>query len=211
MKICVELARTITPAYSPCANFTGACAGMRWAPEQGHVPRGFLGATGSISEVELVLVFSEPGDPHSREAHCGLESTLGHTYESMKNGTDQFHRNVRLILDLCFPDVSGNFDKQLAMVWMTESVLCSAAEEGGEVPSIVWRTCVRDYLKPQLELFPHALIVALGSKARTRIKDLGFPFLDAVAAAPPGCNRKHARPSWEAVAEEVRRRRQGRS
>jgi hypothetical protein len=55
---------------------------MRWLPGTGHVPRGFFGATGEVSEVELVLVTPEPGDPHGEELdpdHTSLLQAGGDT------------------------------------------------------------------------------------------------------------------------------------
>jgi hypothetical protein len=202
MKVCREVLRTIESAY-PCPNFAGSCSSMRWEPAKGHVPRGFLGATSSPNDVLLVLVFAEPGDPHEGERHSGYESALEHTYRCMRDGQDQFHRNVRRILDMCFEGLP--FDRQLEKVWMTESVLCSARVECGSVPSAAWRACGSSYLRPQLSLFPNAIVAALGSKASKRLAAIGVPHISATAAAPPGCNHKGAVESWRAIAEAVRR------
>ena len=56
MKPCSELLTIIEPAYAPCRNFADACSSLVWAPDKGHVPRGFLEATDTLGEVELVLV-----------------------------------------------------------------------------------------------------------------------------------------------------------
>jgi hypothetical protein len=108
---------------------------MRWAPDEGHVPRGFCGAGGTLEEVRLVLVVAEPGDPHAGERHGAnpaaegrLDSAYAYAYECFKSGKDLFHRNVRLILNLCWPDI--DFDEQMRRTWITESVLCSARTEG---------------------------------------------------------------------------------
>jgi hypothetical protein len=198
MKPCHELMKIIDPAYAPCVYFKGACQSLRWAPECGHIPRGYLGATGSLEEVRLVLVFAEPGDPHDSKRRETMSTSLEYTYQCMKNGTDRFHRNVRLILDLCFPE--DPFDAQLRKTWMTESLLCSAPKESGAVTATAWRTCSATYLKPQLALLPNAVVVALGAKARTRLASLGVPYMEAAAAAPPGCNFKGAVESWHKVA-----------
>lgn len=203
MKPCSEVLRILEPAY-PCSNFHGACSSMRWDPENGYIPRGFLGATRTPRAVELVLVFAEPGDPHLGEEHSGYASAVEHSYQCMRLGQDQFHRNVRLILDLCFPNMP--FDLQLERVWMTESVLCSAKVEGGAVPAIAWRACGSAFLSQQLALFPEALVVALGSKAAARLSALGVEYLKATAAAPPGCNHRGALESWHSIASALRQR-----
>jgi len=201
------LRQLLIRAYQPCPEFGGACRDMRWKPAAGHVPRGFCGAMGELSEVDLVLVMAEPGDPHDKESHPAdpeeaITSAYDYAYRCYASGKDQYHRNVRTILDLCFPGLT--FDEQMRRTWMTESVLCSAAKEGGAVPKPVEAACRSRYLEGQLALFPSAVVVALGGKAAKRIK--GRAYMSAFAAAPPGCNFKGARESWEAVGAAVRQR-----
>ena len=202
------LATLLLPAYSPCAGFAGSCASMRWAPDRGHVPRGYCGATGDLGDVRLVLVVAEPGDPHVGESHPAetptgvVDSTSSYAYRCFRDGKDQFHRNVRRILDMCFPGMS--FDEQMRVTWITESVLCSAGAEGGSVPGPVTMECRRRYLEPQLRALPNAVVVALGSKAAKRLKGVSRVFT-AFAAAPPGCNFAGAVESWRTVASMVRR------
>jgi uracil-DNA glycosylase len=181
---------------------------MRWAPDQGHVPRGFCGATGALEEVQLVLVVAEPGDPQPVERYAAgpeacLDAAYGYAYEALRTGLDVFHRNLRRVLDLCWPATS--FEEQLRRTWITESVLCSALVECGPVASGPERACRTRYLEAQLALLPHAVVVALGAKAQHRLR--GLPgVLSASAVAPPGCNHPRARASWAAVAELVRQR-----
>lgn len=196
----------LAPAYLPCSGFAEVCHDMRWHATGGHVPRGFLGATGNLTEVELVLVFAEPGDPQQGEIHQGLDSALRAAWDYHNSAHDQFHKNARYILNLCFPDL--NFGEQLTKVWMTESVLCSASVESGRVPRAVEHTCGQRYLLKQLELFPDAVVAALGAKAQSRMRALGFNrFIAASAVAPPEGNKPYARQSWNAIAEAVSRRR----
>lgn len=200
-----ELKEILLPAYGPCEGFSSTCGNMRWSPSEGHVPRGFLGAHGRLNEVELVLVFAEPGDPHDDEFHSGIGSAYEKAMRAFSEGTDLFHKNVRLILDLCWPKMT--FEEQMKKTWMTESVLCSAPVESGHVGAACERNCASRYLAPQIELLNRCVIAALGSKARDRMRAIGIKsFIPAVAAAPPGCNLKHARASWQAIADEIHRR-----
>lgn len=199
-----QLKRLLLEAYAPCPGFNGTCHDMRWSPAAGHVPRGFCGAAGELSEVALVLVVAEPGDPHDAEVHpaepeAALKSTYEYTYKCIRDGKDLYHRNIRSILNLCFP--TQGFDEQLRRTWMTESVLCSAPKEGGAVRSAVGKACRSRYLERQLALFPNAVVAALGSKAQARLR--GLSFVAAKAAAPPGRNFRGVRESWEAVAAAV--------
>jgi uracil-DNA glycosylase len=180
---------------------------MRWAPAQGHVPRGFCGGTARAEDVRLVLVAAEPGDPHRGETHpqgppdAALESAWKYAYGCYRDRRDLFHRNIRRILDLCFPGMP--FDEQMRITWMTESVLCSAAREGGSVPRTAAAECRRRYLERELSALPNAVIVALGGKAKSRLA--GWPgVISAFAASPPGCNFAGAESSWRAAADRVR-------
>lgn len=56
----------------------------------------------------------------------------------------------------------------------------------------------------ELDLLPSEVVVALGAKARGRMKGLKREVVEAVAAAPPGCNRRDARSSGQAAAARVR-------
>lgn len=208
---CRELVEILLPAFAPCQHFRGSCQTMSWHPEQGHMPRGFCGATGTLSEVEVVFIVAEPGDPHSSEAYEAdaspfekLSCVYQYVYECFKTGHDQFHRNVRHILDLCWPNLA--FHDQMRRVWITESLFCSAAREGGYVRVSVHRQCREQYLERQLTLLSDRIVVALGKKAQNRVGRIEG-VLPAVSVAPPGCNLKKARQSWEQVAEKVRMRR----
>jgi len=179
---------------------------MRWSPAEGHVPRGFRGAQGDVEDVALVLITAEPGNPHPGEAHTGFESTVAYSDRSLRAGTDLYHRNLKQILELCWPEES--LDIQLRKVWITNSVLCSAPQEGGGVSAAVTRECAARFLVPQLRLFQHAVIATLGSKAATRLERVGVTnFIRAGAAAPPGCNRREVRESWQKIANAVQARR----
>lgn len=197
---------TLLPALRPCTAFESVCKEMRWNPEAGHVPRGFCGATGDPEEVRLVLVCAEPGDPHPGENHEAdgtetgrLDSVIRYAWDCFSNGHDQFHRNIREILNLFLSGLS--FNEQMRRTWITDSVLCSARQEGGSVPHCVAQECIERNLSKQLALFRNATVVALGRKAQNRLRKAGIPFVPAFAAAPPGCNFSGARPSWNAAAQ----------
>lgn len=205
-----QVAELLLQAYEPCGAFTAACRTMRWAPASGHVPRGFCGATGHLHEVELVLVCAEPGDPHSQESHGGasplelLQSAYAYAYMCLRDRKDLFHRNIRHILDTCFPNQA--FDDQLRRVWITDSVKCSARKEGGSVPVAVARECRDRFLVRELALFPGAVVAALGKKAATRLVGVSGVVCVGAAAPPYGVTRA-ARDSWPRIAEAVRAKR----
>ena len=198
----------LLPAYHPCSGFEGACKGVAtWHPHKGHVPRGFVGATSSLQEVEVVLLVAEPGDPYDPlPAEAGRLDLLNRscldTFEHLRDGKDLFHRNLRKVLSLIFPGLE--FAGQLKKAWITETYLCSAPQETGPVRSQSERWCARQYLAKQVALFDGRPIIALGRKAQQRAKPYAPNLIEAYAIAPPGCNRKAALPSWEAAATRAR-------
>jgi hypothetical protein len=212
VELAPELVEILSPAYGPCPRFADTCAKMVWNPKLGFVPRGFFGASGNLSEVELVLVSGEPGDPWEEERDSSMERAYEITARvisnapSMKGRQFIYHRNIRRILDMCWEGLP--FEEQLRKVWITDSVLCSALKEGGNVASNVSRTCGREYLLPQLKLFPKAVVAALGSKAKNRLLALGITdFVPARAAAPRGCNYPDAKQTWRNIALALQERR----
>jgi hypothetical protein len=141
MTLSTALADILSPACDQCSEFAATCSAMCWEPKSGHVPRGFAGATGEPSEVELVLVVAEPGNPSDRETHTGLASAYDYANQAFEGGRHQFHRNILLILDMCWPEIP--FDQKMRRVWITESVLCFASTEGGRISASVSRACGR--------------------------------------------------------------------
>ena len=205
-----QLLDVLLEAYRPCVNF-GICREAQWDPAAGYMPRGFLGATGKLSDVEGVMVFAEPGHPLPGEKYSNedeslalLTSGLRHTYEAFATGTDLFHRNVRWFMSRLYPGLS--FDEQLRHVWLTEGRLCSIAVEIGATKD---RTCSGHYLTRQLALLPKATVVAFGGKAQHYLRMLNHEWLDAYALAPPGANNKPALPSWERALAHIEARRAG--
>lgn len=212
----IELLDILEPAYSPCPSFFGACEKTAtWRPRLGHVPRGFLGATGSVGDIELVLLIAEPGDPYensaydpSRAAESFIAQAVDETYQCFDDKKDFFHRNIRSILELYFRDL--DFDDQLRRTWITETYLCSAPEEGGSVPAAAEKACGETYLKAQLELLAKRPIIALGDKAKKRvnrlkskIRGLESRLFYASAASPPESNKPRAVASWEAAVKDA--------
>lgn len=205
---CSQLLEILLPAYEPCANF-GKCREAKWNPATGQIPRGFLGATGLPEDVEVVMIFSQPGDPHDNEYYAPkltqfnlMLGGLNHTYECFAEKKDKFHENVRWFIDELYPACS--FDEQLRHVWLTEGRLCSFENE---ISTTTDRTCAREFLSRQLDLFPEAEVVAFGRKAQGYLDALRVGYIEAYSLAPPGANHKPARPSWEAAIRKIQMRR----
>ena len=157
---------------------------------------------------------AEPGDPQRNEVYSPqpkeklLEEVSEKGYRHLESGNDEYYKNIRYILHKCWPELT--FAQQMRRTWITESTLCSAVRETGRVPAAISRCCVDLYLRKQLSALAHATIATLGGKAKRRTlcveRELGQEFIRAFAAAPPGCYRREAKPSWDRIADEVRRR-----
>ena len=214
-----ELRRSLESAYRPCKNFAADCHGLikPWKPASGHVPRGFYGALGELSEIRLVMVLAEPADPASNEDYSskGREMELAFAYAEkcyLYCGADG-HDNVRKIVHSCFPSLK--LLDAMRKVWITESVLCSALTSGGNIRVACVDRCGSDYLGPQLQLLlkanPNAIVAAMGSKAIARLNRLKrapeFAHLNVEKCEAVFGLRKrrgYYSPTWEQLAHKVR-------
>jgi hypothetical protein len=209
------------PAMAPCAGFQGACKGQcTWEPDKGHIPRGFGGATGALDEVRLVLVTAEPNGPgdgesgYSGDVETFVEQTAVFTATLIRDDSLRrkgkkapFHRNLRRILDLCWPNLP--FEEQLKRTWVTDAVLCTAKKVSrhGAIDRRVEDECVKRYLAPQIESLPRAFVIALGGKAEMRMERHGVRF-DATAQHPSAKetdqNKTRRETSWQEASEKFR-------
>ena len=205
-----ELHSIMLEAYRPCAHF-GVCRGAQWNPKSGHIPRGFFGATGKLSEVELVMVFPECGQPHEGEQYDPnlspeelMEAAMGHAGASFKNKQDLYHLNVRWFISELYPNLT--FEEQSRRVWMTDGRLCSIDEDiGGAIDT----NCGANYLVKQIELLPNASVIGFGKKAQLYLDALRIEHIKAVALAPPAAKKEEARPSWENAIQTIKARKAG--
>jgi len=212
----IEIIKVLSEAYSPCQSF-GKCKEAQWLPEEGHIPRGFLGATGSVDEVEAIFVFAEPGHPmvdkndtvlepypESSDPEGYMELTTDFAFKCFDREVDVMHSNVKYILNQVWPSLQ--FAEQLKKVWMTETRLCSIDDEIGNIPIGNRDICSRNYLKKQLNIFPEATVVGFGGKAQQTLRRLNVKHLKAWSVSPPGANNSKARDSWDQVIEVLNRK-----
>ena len=200
-----SLKAILLQAYG-CRHF-GTCPEAVYEPDKGLVPRGFLGATGSLQDVRIVFVFAEPGHPHARtsspksaKAEDIFADQIQQTFASFDGKKDRFHHHARWCLDQIWPGMP--FEDQLRHVWMTEGRLCSIAKEIGP---FVDKICAPTHLARQLDLLPHASVIAFGGKAhrrvklalKTRLNRSPANVIKAWALSPPAANRRTlATASW---------------
>ena len=203
-----RLASILQPAYAPCPGFDGGCKGIaRWIPTVGHVPRGFIGAFGSIDDVEVVILVAEPGNPHPNETYQGsniMEATCFHTFQSIEKGTDRYHKRLKLLLDLLFRGLS--LEDQLKKAWLTEAYLCSAPIESDSVPSQAEYECASRYLRQQLRLLAGRPVIALGDKAQRRVRLVVPDVRNLVEALHPSARKSNLdfQRSYQSAAEAAR-------
>ena len=120
-----------------------------------------------MNAAELVMVLAEPGQPNGYrpEHYHDMDTAFENTGQYYRTGTDPGHRNVRGIINRCFPGLS--FQQAMHKVWITESVLCSVKSDTlGRITAPCERYAVETYLLPQLRLFPNAIVAAMGGKSR---------------------------------------------
>ena len=109
-------------------------------------PTWILGAASDLSGIELVLVNAEPGNPLSDERYPIPSSSNAESaaFEFLRSRKTRFHKNLVLLLDLCFPGTDLKY--QYERVWITNAVLSSAVALCGPVPSDCERYCVKNIL-----------------------------------------------------------------
>ncbi len=207
-----ELRRILEPAYYPCKGFSRACNGlvMPWNSAAGHVPRGFYGALGDLSEVRLVMVLAQPNNPGSDEDHTsGIDSAFAYAGQRYRHGDDPGHANTRSIIQKCF---CGSWQEAMRKVWITNSVLCSVKPPRAKAKkwTKVEQCCGEWYLLRQLLLFPHAVIAAMGTEVHSRVNRLKkyVPHASNIGeyVSPyyrPGWNSPLAKASWDKLVTEV--------
>ena len=137
--------------YQPCPNF-GTCPEAQWNPLQGQIPRGFKGCTGELNEVEVIMVFAEPGHPipenESYNANLSADEYIRQSVEygfyKLENGLTNFYQNVRWFFDQLYP--ATPIREWSKKVWMTESRLCSIDDEIGHVSGPYKSLCAEIHL-----------------------------------------------------------------
>ena len=210
-----KLIDALTPAYGPCRHMLthgGGCPESQWSPAAGHVPRGFLGATGELDEVELVMVLAEPGNPKRTENYVGslapadlLRRVVDFVHWTYANRDGTVQCVVRWFLDRRFHGM--DFDHQLRRVWITQSRLCSLDESGASARTSLYTRCESHYLVAQLRLFPSVPIVAFGGKAQSALRRLkvDVPVFEVPHPSARG-SEESRRSEWERAIAELQSR-----
>ena len=203
-----ELVNILIEAYKPCENF-GICKDAKWNPEEGDIPRGFLGAIGSIEDIEAIFIIAEPSTP--QETYSTNISNIDHMKEAVDDAymryssmTSLGHKNLNRIMERIWPEIE--FNDHLKKVWITESRLCSVSSPLASTSVSDRMLCAEKYLLKQLELFDldKVKIVCFGGKSHETMDRLGVNYLKAGAIYPPGCNFPKTKKSWDNVINEIK-------
>ena len=211
------LIEILQSAYLPCKFLDGKCSETcNWNQEIGLVPSGFGGATGSLSDVKLIIVCTEPislVDPVDFNGNSidMVKNTMKTFEEAMDNGKviqkkckfPGFYKNLQTILNYFWKE--SDTENILRQTWITNSVLCPISRKRMDRSrmqhsKIVEDTCIKNYLKPQLELFNKPFILALGKKSRDRMNQNGINF--HAEAYHPNCRETDIskKKSWQNAA-----------
>ena len=149
---------------------------------------------------------SEPEQPATNDGHAFeatplelINEVCRRTYLGLSAGNNQYHRNLRHILNQIHPGHA--LEEQMRRTWITRYLLCSTPS-ADDIPVAALRECRESFLDRQLELFASARVVALGLAAQKRLK--GHPgLLECADPAPPGCHQPGARESWSALGKSL--------
>ena len=214
-----SLVDVLLPAY--CCQRFGQCPDAKWHPSEGHVPRGFLGATGELEDVEVIMVLAEPAKPKNKK---GLKESYEHRDSNPKGTLEQvvefvygcyemqvsrLHRNARMFLEWRYGD-EVPFDAQLWRVWITEARLCSISKATADPGAEAYGLCEDRYLARQIERLPRAQVVAFGKKAERAVENLwrvGRLRQNPIVAgslASYGNRLAPARESWKVALRQLR-------
>ena len=204
-----DVVRVLERAFK-CPGFDDPCSELTWEPEDGFFPRGFGGPTGEAGDVELVLVLDHPPPPapadypaRETEPTGFIEWVCRRTYLELSRADTLYHRNLRYILDQCFP--GSSLSEQFRRTWITRTILCPEPGDVDEIPTSAAVECRTRFLEPQLDLFRGARVVALGRRTALRLRS--HPgLLSGEHPGPPACNRRGVREGWDRLAERFRSR-----
>ena len=178
---------------------------LPWDPSAGYEPRWYNGP--EPSKVRLLFLMAEPGPITSTEA---LNLRPAVTADPWIHGVDlslqetYWLGNLRQLCRHIWPDdTEAQMDSHVGgscTFWMS-------LRHGSTTDSIrspILRYFRKIYLEPFMNLFPNAVILAAGAKARDRLKPFGIEFIECSAFTRPESNKPRARDSWRQAGEQAR-------
>lgn len=184
-----------------------------WDFTGGYEPRWYNGP--APKDVKLLFLMAEPGAITSTE-RTNLLPAVQHAewlrgYDTSKQ-EHYWRANLYKLCGYIWPDeTEENMCRYLGgscTFWMS----LRPGEQNANVPSELEKYFLTTYLGRFLALFPSAVLLAAGGKARTRLKKFGRlttdggAFETCWAFTRPACNQAAARESWRVAGEAIGRK-----
>ncbi|GAA3975842.1 hypothetical protein GCM10022278_35900 [Allohahella marinimesophila] len=174
--------------------------GLPWSPAEGYEPRWYGGP--APKDVELLFLMAELGPITPTEAKKLLPAINHDSFLRDRNLNLQEHYwrlNLKTLCSYVWPENTEQMmEKHLAgscTFWMS----LPHGSTTKSVPKPLIEYFSNTYLRELLRLFPNALILAAGGKARDRLRRLGVDYEHCWAFTRPGCNRREAHESRAAA------------
>lgn len=180
-------------------------SGLPWDFGSGYEPRWYNGP--APEDVRVLFFMAEPGAITPTESQNLLPAI---SYDDWigrydLNAQEHYWRdNLRELCRHIWPeDVEAAMRSHLAgscTFWMS----LAPGSQTSEVDRPVVNYFTRTYLKRFIALFPNAIFLAAGGKARNRLRPLQIPFEQCSALTRPESNKPRAHKSWAAAGARIR-------
>lgn len=159
------------------------CEGIRNEPEKGIIPRClYFENPESLKEPDCIIVGINPGISKKREREYYKRVYYEKkkvTYNVVKRYFEEKVRKLRYYKRL--RKFANEIGFGTAVLW-TELCKCENKIKGKPPPLQTFRTCVKNFLQKELELFPKAPIIAVGNQT---FQALSYMFPDRFIIGVP--------------------------
>ena len=191
------------------ATFRSLCTahGLPWAPTAGYEPRWYNGPP--PERVEVLFLMAEPGAITSTEAQNLKPAVEWQPWIGAKNLRLQetyWLENLRTLCRHVWPEnTEAEMDARVGgscTFWMS----LPPGAQTDLIPSPLLHYFLDRYLPRLLALFPDAVVLAAGAKARERLRSIGVVAESCWAFTRPGCLQPRARESWRASGMAIARK-----
>lgn len=177
---------------------------LPWDLDAGYEPRWYNGP--APKDVRVLFFMAEPGAITPNEAQ-NLLPAVSHSdwfdgYDL--NALEHYWRdNLRSLCRHIWPDKTEiamySFLGGSCAFWMS----LPRGNQTSEVPRAVVKYFIDNYLGRFIALFPNAIVLAAGAKARDRLNALSVPFEQCSALTRPESNKPRAIKSWRRVGKSI--------
>ncbi len=182
----------------------------------GHRPRHVAGNLADPAAIRLILLLAEQGsspgpEEQNREMTNWLDDVVcdgvggggGFRLRYDEKAASLYEINPRDFIASVWPD--QNYRERMAKAIVTNSFWMQSRESGCAIPARAADE-FGVHLRRFVKIFPNAVVVAAGAKARDRARRAGISHISMGALTPPGSNQHKIRETWRIAAAEVRQR-----